>query len=286
MKQITFFLMMLLVSIGLDAQTPTNLGTDSGTLGNYGTYIGQSAGKKTTTDGINNTFLGTSAGAFNTTGDENTYLGTLAGGFSQTGSRNLFLGARAGMGNQGSGNVFIGYSAGITYEAVSNKLYIANSNTYTDSPLVYGDFSQEYLGIAIDPATDIPGTGANYGLYVGKGILTKKVKVANPGSVDWADYVFEENYDLNSLEEVEQFVKTNKHLPNVPSAKEVNENGVDMVEMDATLLRQIEELWLHIIEMKKENKASKEEIAEMQEEIAELQEKNEALKEEIAELEK
>jgi len=92
-----------------------------------------------------------------------------------------------------------------------------------------------------------------YKLFVEKGILTEEVRVSK--AADWADDVFESNYDLNSIEEVETFVKENNHLPNVPSKKEVNENGVSMVEMDATLLRQIEELWLHIIELKKENDA-------------------------------
>jgi len=98
-------------------------------------------------------------------------------------------------------------------------------------------------------------TPGQYKLYVEEGILAEKVKVATDGLIDWADYVFEENYDLNSTKEVETFIKENKHLPNVPSAKEVNEKGVDMVEMDATLLRQIEELWLHVIELKKQNEA-------------------------------
>jgi len=103
-------------------------------------------------------------------------------------------------------------------------------------------------------------TPQGYRLFVKEGILTEKVQVAPYGSINWADFVFEEDYDLNSTEEVEQFIKENKHLPNVPSVQEVNENGVDMVEMDATLLRQIEELWLHVIELKKENEALKEEV--------------------------
>lgn len=114
-------------------------------------------------------------------------------------------------------------------------------------------------GIVIgDP--DVVWTPNGYRLYVEEGILTERVKVAQVNSVDWADYVFDEDYERNSTEEVERFVKANKHLPNVPSAKEVSENGVDMVEMDATLLRQIEELWLHVIDLKKENEALKSEV--------------------------
>jgi len=98
---------------------------------------------------------------------------------------------------------------------------------------------------------DAINTPGDYKLYVEDGILTEKVKVATINSADWADYVFDEDYDLNSTEEVETFIKENKHLPNVPSAQKVSENGVDMVEMDATLLRQIEELWLHTIKLNK-----------------------------------
>ena len=107
---------------------------------------------------------------------------------------------------------------------------------------------------------DAINTPGDYKLYVDNGILTERVRVATVNSADWADYVFEEDYDLNSTAEVESFIKANKHLPNVPSAKQVSENGIDMAEMDATLLRQVEELWLHVIELKKENEALKEKV--------------------------
>jgi len=53
---------------------------------------------------------------------------------------------------------------------------------------------------------------------------------------------------------VARFIEENQHLPNVPSADEVATEGIDVAKMDATLLRQIEELWLHLIELKEENK--------------------------------
>jgi hypothetical protein len=100
-----------------------------------------------------------------------------------------------------------------------------------------------------DPTTvTLPGT---YNLYVQNGILTEKLRVSVVNSGTWADYVFEKNYALKSLKEVEEFVKANKHLPEVPSACEVEESGVDMIEMDATLLKKIEELTLYIIEQDK-----------------------------------
>lgn len=94
---------------------------------------------------------------------------------------------------------------------------------------------------------------ADYMLYVNGGVLTEKVKVALQTG-NWSDFVFEKDYHRNSIPYVETYIKENKHLPNVPSAKEVGENGIDLGQMDATLLRQIEELWLNVIDLNKENK--------------------------------
>jgi hypothetical protein len=69
-----------------------------------------------------------------------------------------------------------------------------------------------------------------------------------------SDFVFEPNYKLKSIAEVEQFVISNKHLPDVPSANEFKEKGsYNISEMDNLLLQKVEELTLYIIELKKEN---------------------------------
>lgn len=95
-------------------------------------------------------------------------------------------------------------------------------------------------------------TPVGYGLYVEKGVLAERLKCALKSSTDWSDYVFEKDYKLPSLTEVEKFVIKNKHLPNVPSAQEVVENGIDVAKMDAKLLEKIEELTLYIIQLEKE----------------------------------
>ena len=84
------------------------------------------------------------------------------------------------------------------------------------------------------------------------GILTEKVKVAWRNSADWADYVFAAHYPLMPLSELEAFVREHHHLPNVPSAEEVTENGFDLARMDARLLEKIEELTLHLIAQQKQ----------------------------------
>lgn len=92
----------------------------------------------------------------------------------------------------------------------------------------------------------------DYKLYVQGGILTAKLKVAVHGGGSWFDHVFEDDYTLRTLDEVETYIKTNKHLPDVPSAKEVVRDGIDVATMDATLLRKIEELTLYVIQQQKE----------------------------------
>jgi len=90
-----------------------------------------------------------------------------------------------------------------------------------------------------------------YNLYVSGGILTEKVKVAVNNSNDWSDYVFEEDYEMMEIDELEDYVSENKHLPNVPSAEEMVENGLDVAKMDAKLLEKIEEAYLYIIDLNK-----------------------------------
>ena len=100
----------------------------------------------------------------------------------------------------------------------------------------------------------------NYMLYVAKGIITEKVKVALTDGGNWSDYVFDQNYTLTPLADVESYIKAHKHLPGVPSADDVCEDGIDMALMDATLLKKIEELTLYVLELKKENQEIKSQI--------------------------
>ncbi|MBN2349617.1 MAG: hypothetical protein JXJ22_12295 [Bacteroidales bacterium] len=97
----------------------------------------------------------------------------------------------------------------------------------------------------------LPGTGSIS--YIGDVVIDGKLTVKEVEvKLDvWADYVFKENYNLISLQEVEQFIKLNKHLPDVPSELNVKENGVALGEMNAILLQKIEELTLYIIQQNK-----------------------------------
>jgi hypothetical protein len=94
------------------------------------------------------------------------------------------------------------------------------------------------------------GPHANYKLSV-DGKLVAREMVVTTDEDYWSDFVFEKDYFLRPLSEVERFIALNRHLPDVPSGKEVLKNGQDLGRMDAILLRKIEELTLYVIELEK-----------------------------------
>lgn len=95
-------------------------------------------------------------------------------------------------------------------------------------------------------------------LSVNGTIRAKEIKVEISG---WPDYVFEETYKLKTLGELENFIKKNKHLPNIPSAKTIESAGLSLGEMNKMLLEKIEELTLHLISKEKEIENLKKSIA-------------------------
>lgn len=107
-------------------------------------------------------------------------------------------------------------------------------------------------------------TPVGYKLYVEDGILTERIQVAPKNSILWADYVFAEDYELKTVEEVAAFVKENKHLPNIPSAQEINEQGFDLGQMDAKLLEKIEELTLYVIQLNEANEQLQKRISDLE----------------------
>lgn len=252
--------------------TPINPPTELSSVGidaRDNTYVGEEAGTSlaNTTFGSRNTLFGKSTGKM-TEGDDNVFLGFEAGKNNQLGKRNVAIGSGAGkLSTIGSGNVFIGHNSG-GQEGISNKLYIDNSDTST--PLIYGDFAKDSLVIngkikvenklAIGTDATFPTTLNNetidisaYTLFAKGGILTQEIRV----QTDWADYVFEKDYDLKSLEEIEVYIAANGHLPNVPSATQVKAEGIELGDISRIQQEKIEELFLFTIQQQKEIKELK-----------------------------
>ncbi|HEY9262259.1 hypothetical protein [Chitinophaga sp.] len=94
-----------------------------------------------------------------------------------------------------------------------------------------------------------------YKLAVEGTLGARRIKVTQ--QANWADFVFHKDYKLPNLQEVENFIQNNGHLPEIPSAAEVKENGVDVGEMNKLLLQKVEELTLYLIQQQKEINALK-----------------------------
>jgi hypothetical protein len=106
------------------------------------------------------------------------------------------------------------------------------------------------LIVGAEPAAGSPLLAdASNKMFVNGNIVSKKVRVTQTG---WPDYVFEEKYPLLPIPELNNFIKSNKHLPEIPTEKEVSENGLDLGDMNALLLKKIEELTLYVIDLQKQ----------------------------------
>lgn len=96
------------------------------------------------------------------------------------------------------------------------------------------------------------GSYANFNFAVEGKVVAQSIYVIASGSPNWADYVFAPGYKLPKLSDVESYYKTNQHLPEIPSAKEVAENGINVGDMNVLLLKKIEELTMYMVEQQKE----------------------------------
>jgi Leucine-rich repeat (LRR) protein len=116
----------------------------------------------------------------------------------------------------------------------------------------------------------------------GKIRASEIIKVYPKGQ--WSDFVFAKNYRLRPLSEVEDFIKINGHLPEIPSAAEVEKEGVELGSMDAKLLQKIEELTMYMIEMKKINAAIQKDNIELKTENKHLNKKIDLLSQQMKSL--
>ncbi|RYY68859.1 MAG: hypothetical protein EOO13_11145 [Chitinophagaceae bacterium] len=116
---------------------------------------------------------------------------------------------------------------------------------YTNSANRFFISGNGNIGIGTDNPT--------YKLSVNGNVRSKEVVV----EAGWADYVFDKNYELRPLDNVEKFIQENNHLPGIPSAKEIQQHGLHVGELQTKMMEKIEELTLYIIQLKKEMDALK-----------------------------
>jgi len=151
---------------------------------------------------------------------------------------------------------FSAETGGATNLKISTKSQQTIMNIYedgNDNVTMTLPKANSFLGIGTTSFTD--GTDT-YRFAVKGAIRADRVKVYTT----WADYVFEKNYVLPTLEEVEKHIQEKGHLKDIPSAKEVEKNGIELGDMNKKLLQKVEELTLYLIEMNKELQAVKSQL--------------------------
>ncbi len=129
---------------------------------------------------------------------------------------------------------------------------VYNSNTFAigEGKSNDAEFTNPAISITTDMNVGIGTATPDAKLTVNGTIHAKEVLIDLNGPL--ADYVFEPDYALPALSDVKQYIQENKHLPNVPSAAQVEQSGLSVGEMQNLLLQKIEELTLYTIELKEE----------------------------------
>ncbi|WP_456314225.1 hypothetical protein [Pseudomonas shirazensis] len=168
----------------------------------------------------------------------------------EDGSNNLYM--QLGMPN--SRVIIGGYS---DYpNSLGHKLFVQNGSAKIEGNIL----TDANIGIGTSSFTD---GATTYRLSVKGKVRAEEVKVYNT----WADYVFNPDYALPSLNEVENYISKNGHLQNVPSAEEITQNGLELGEMAKIQQEKIEELTLYLIQQNKELTKQNSEIEELKAQI-------------------
>ncbi|MFC1226717.1 hypothetical protein ACFE6N_23135 [Pedobacter sp. BG31] len=144
------------------------------------------------------------------------------------------------------------------------ELYVGNlTDTQKGASIAIKALANGNVGIGTTNPTDM--------LTVAGKIGAREIKVSTNAG---ADFVFEPDYQLPALTDLEKFVKTNKHLPDIPTAKQMVENGVNLGELNIKLLQKVEELTLHLIEKEKQLEIQAKKLSGVEERLKKLESKN------------
>lgn len=146
---------------------------------------------------------------------------------------------------------------GIGTHDPSQQLQVNGNARFEDSKVFMGYTHNEDLRISSSNLN-------KYALFVVKGILSEDYSLGPKNT--WSDFVFNKDYNLKSLKEVEEFIESNNHLPEIPSAQQVKEDGYSLHDMNVKLLQKVEELTLYAIQQNKEIENLKKTVEELKKE--------------------
>jgi trimeric autotransporter adhesin len=282
----------------------TFIGQEAGaknTLGGTNSFIGNFSGFNNSI-GTNNTFLGYYSGFRNSTKSYNTFIGVGAG-FQVDGEKNTNIGFEAGVLTENNENTFLGYRAGYDNLTGGFNTFIGSqsrgkTNSITrstaigynavvgiDDAIVLGDTTNPNIKVGIGIGSpryrlDVKGVvnmsvgfnapalkinGEEFLATNGNGeFVLSSFRLKYKHDSDWSDRVFDEQYQLPPLEDVIRFTKSHKHLPNIPSAETVLKDGIDIKEQFSKQLEKIEELYLYLDNLRRENELLRKRIEKLE----------------------
>jgi hypothetical protein len=186
------------------------------------------------------------------------------GGTMTTAVAGMFDGGNSG--NSSIGTWYGGYFANPSIGGgigTSYGIYLESQTGATNNYSIYSAGGKSYFGGPIGLGVAAPTcTGATKTcmLAVAGAISSQEVIVTTSG----ADYVFDPSYRLAPLTEVADYIEANHHLPEIPAASDMSQNGVSVGDLQSKLLAKIEELTLHMIEAEKENRQLRERVAKLE----------------------
>ncbi|NNF34751.1 MAG: hypothetical protein HKN68_11605 [Saprospiraceae bacterium] len=286
------------VAIGLHSMRNNNQGSANISVGDSSLFLndgnsnlafGSNAGYDNTS-GSGNVFIGHGSGINASTEMNNIFIGNNSGiGPTDNPSGSIALGNNVELkenntiilGDENNMDIEVGIGTNVT----NAKLHVEKSGGGGDIIFIAGTpagrsiTSYDNRGVAIGTDNAPPERGLltqgksffrdtvtinrsapadGYILSVNGDIACEEVRIQN--AMAWPDYVFDEEYALLPLEELEQLVLSQRHLPGIPPAAEINENGILMNDITVGLLEKIEQLFLYVFDLKRENQILKEKI--------------------------
>jgi hypothetical protein len=153
------------------------------------------------------------------------------------------------VGNASGGYLQLGAENSTNVGFDNNEIQARSNGVVSRLHLNYGGGTVQ-IGNATAPAT--------YSLAINGKVICEELKIQ--ASSNWADYVFASDYSLKSLDELQNFITTHHHLPNIPDAKTIEKNGIEIGDMQKRMMEKIEELTLYILQLEEKNKLQDKEI--------------------------
>ena len=235
----------------LTITTAGNIGVGTTNPGNKVRIVGDASSTQNVLS-VSNAYVGSvdvrAVEGFSTTTNGYGYGGYFEGGYRgvrANGQGGSYAGLVIGLGasSYGTTGTRTGLFARATGGSTNWAGYFAEGNVYITNELRIGSGAS--------------GGATGYKVAVDGKIMAEGVRVQL--SQDWPDYVFDDTYQLMSLEDLETSIDLNKHLPDVPSASQIKTEGIDLGKMQTIMMQKIEELTLHMIEMHKRIEALEDE---------------------------